>query len=44
MRKKVITISHQFGSGRHSIGKKLAEQLGKVCNHEGRGVYFGNCY
>lgn len=28
MRKKVITISRQFGSGGHSIGKSLAEQLG----------------
>ncbi len=28
MSKRVITISRQFGSGGHSIGKKLAERLG----------------
>lgn len=28
MKKRVITISRQFGSGGHSIGKSLAEQLG----------------
>lgn len=27
MKKRVITISRQFGSGGHSIGKSLAEQL-----------------
>lgn len=31
MRKKVITISRQSGSGGHSIGKSVAEQLGIVC-------------
>lgn len=28
MKKRVITISRQFGSGGHSIGKSVAEQLG----------------
>lgn len=28
MRKRIITISRQFGSGGHSIGKKLADRLG----------------
>ncbi|MBR5284651.1 MAG: cytidylate kinase-like family protein [Clostridia bacterium] len=28
MSKRVITISRQFGSGGHSIGKKLADRLG----------------
>lgn len=28
MSKRIITISRQFGSGGHSIGKKLAERLG----------------
>lgn len=31
MRKKVITISRQFGSGGHSIVKSLAEQLDISC-------------
>lgn len=28
MKKRIITISRQFGSGGHSIGKAVAEQLG----------------
>ncbi len=28
MKKRVITISRQFGSGGHSIGKAVAETLG----------------
>ena len=28
MKKRVVTISRQFGSGGHSIGKSVAEQLG----------------
>ena len=28
MEKKIITVSRQFGSAGHSIGKKVAEQLG----------------
>lgn len=31
MKKRVITISRQFGSGGHSVGKSVAEQLGIPC-------------
>ena len=28
MKNRVITISREFGSGGHTIGKKVAEELG----------------
>ena len=31
MKNRVITISREFGSGGHTIGKKVAEQLGIPC-------------
>lgn len=31
MKNRVITISREFGSGGHTIGKKVAEKLGIPC-------------
>ena len=30
MKNRVITISREFGSGGRTIGKKVAEKLGKI--------------
>lgn len=31
MKNRIITISHEFGSGGRTIGKKAAEKLGILC-------------
>ncbi len=31
MKKRIITISREFGSGGRTIGKQLAEKLGVPC-------------